>query len=89
MLQVCENYAVEHNLVFSTDPVAAKSKRKYIYFCGRQGRRVKYPAPIQLNGKDLPWVETADHLRNTLHQLCKMDVEPKSQEKNCSQFHGY
>ena len=81
MLQVCENYAVEHNLVFWTDPVAAKSKSKCIYFCGRQGRRVKYPAPLQLNGKDLPWVETADHLGHTLHQLCKMDADSQKAKR--------
>ena len=32
MLQVCETYAKEHNLVFSTDPVPAKSKSKCLYF---------------------------------------------------------
>ena len=28
MIQVCEIYAAEHNLVFSTDPIPAKSKTK-------------------------------------------------------------
>ena len=54
MIQVCEVYASEHNLVFSTDPVPSKSKSKCMYFCGRLGGRVKYPAPLQLAGKDLP-----------------------------------
>ena len=31
MIQVCENYAIDHNLVFSTDPVPAKSKTKCIF----------------------------------------------------------
>ena len=35
MLNVCQSYAVEHNLVFSTDPVPALSKTKCIFFCGR------------------------------------------------------
>ena len=65
MLQVCEAYALEHNLVFSTDPVPSKSKTKCMLFCGRLGR-VKYPAPLQLAGKDLPWVETVEHLGHTL-----------------------
>ena len=32
MLTVCETYADSHNLVFSTDPVPAKSKTKCIFF---------------------------------------------------------
>ena len=44
-------------------------------FCGRKGRRVTYPAPLILNGKELPWVETADHLGHKLHQLCNMDAD--------------
>ena len=47
MLVVCQSYAREHNLVFSTDPVPAKSKTKCMYFCGRMGH-VKYPAPVKL-----------------------------------------
>ena len=75
MLHVCETYAKEHNLMFSTDPVPAKSKSKCLYFCGRKGRRVTYPAPLILNGKELPWVESADHLGHRLHQLCNMDAD--------------
>ena len=73
MIQVCEAYAAKHNLVFSTDPEPAKSKSKCMYFCGRLGGRVRYPAPLQLGGKALPWVETAEHLGHTLHQLTSMD----------------
>ena len=74
MLKVCQEYAREHNLVFSTDPIPSKSKTKCMYFCGRLGN-VKYPAPVQLEGKDLPWVEHADHLGHTLHQLVNMDKD--------------
>ena len=72
MLEVCEAYANDHNLVFSTDPVPAKSKTKCLLFCGRSGN-VKYPEPVQLGGKNLPWVESADHLGHTLHQMTSMD----------------
>ena len=68
MLTVCEKYADEHNLVFSTDPVPAKSKTKCLLFCGRSGK-VKYPDPVQLYGNSLPWVVSADHLEHKLHQL--------------------
>ena len=74
MLNVCRSYAAENNLVFSTDPVPALSKTKCIYFCGRQGR-VRYPDPVQLAGQELPWVEQADHLGHTLHQLSNMEKD--------------
>ena len=74
MLNVCQSYAAENNLVFSTDPVPALSKTKCIYFCGRQGK-VRYPDPVQLAGQELPWVEKADHLGHTLHQLSNMEKD--------------
>ena len=74
MIEVCEEYAVEHNLVFSTDPEPTKSKSKCLYFCGRAGK-VKYPAELLLDGKKLPWVEHAEHLGHTLHQLTSMDKD--------------
>ena len=68
MVQVCQKYGEDHNLVFSTDPVPSLSKTKCVYFCGRPGK-VRYPDPVQLDGKDLPWVESADHLGHKLHQV--------------------
>ena len=67
MLKVCEDYAIDHNLSFSTDPVPARSKTKCLLFCGKSPRP-KYPDPLKLNGEDLPWVEAADHLGHTLHR---------------------
>ena len=64
MLNICQRYAEEHNLVFSTDPVPAKSKTKCVYFFGRP---VQYPDHPQLGGEDLPWVESVDQLEHTLH----------------------
>lgn len=80
MLTVCEQYAVEHNLVFSTDPVPSKSKTKCMLFSGRLGR-VQYPDPLLLAGEELPWVETAEHLGHTLSQLTNM-------EKDCQRARG-
>ena len=57
---------------FSTDPVPSKSKSKCLFMCGKS-TNVKYPAKLQLNGKDLPWVPTATHLGHELHQNCNMD----------------
>ena len=76
MVKVCQEYGEEHNLVFSTDPNPTKSKTKCIYFCGRM-KNVKYPAPVQLYNKELPWVVSADHLGHTLHQMVNMDQDCK------------
>ena len=42
---------------------------------------MKYPEPVQLEGKDLPWVESADHLGHTLSQLNNMG-------KDCQRARG-
>ena len=61
-------------MLLITDPVPAKSKTKCVLFCGKASR-VRYPDKLQLDGKDLPWVETADHLGHTLHQETAMDKD--------------
>ena len=76
MLKVCEEYGEEHNLIFSTDDNPAKLTTKCIYFCGRKCN-IQYPAPLQLYGKDLPWVESVEHLGHTLHLSCTMDQDCK------------
>ena len=76
MLDVCGSYAEKHNLVFSVDPVPAKSKTKCLYLCGRT-KNVSYPAPLFLCGTALPWVESATHLGHELNQCCNMDFDIK------------
>ena len=66
MLTLCEDYAVENNLEFSTDPNPAKSKSKCIFMSGHL--KVAKPANLQLYGVDLPWVKTATHLGNEFKQ---------------------
>ena len=51
-----------------------------MYFCGRAGK-VKYPEKVQLDGEDLPWVESAVHLGHILHQQTSMD-------KDCQRARG-
>jgi hypothetical protein len=36
---------------------------------------VTYPAPVQLDGKSLPWVQHLMHLGHTLHQTVTMDKD--------------
>ena len=76
MLKICEDYAEEHNLVFSMDPVPSKSKTKCLLFSGKASR-VVYPEPLVLNGKPLPWVKTAEHLGHTLDQTVSMEKDCK------------
>ena len=53
MLEVCEKYAMELNLVFSTDPDPKKSKSKSIFMTGARLRHVSKPVNLQLYGQDL------------------------------------
>ena len=73
MITECEIYGLENNLVFSTDPVPSKSKTKCVLFHGK--RKVRYPEPIYLDGKALPWVERVQHLGHTLHETISMDFD--------------
>ena len=62
MLDICQEFAIEHSMQFSTDPDPKKSKTKCLLFTLKK-RDVK---PLKLNGDDLPWVEKALHLGNHL-----------------------
>ena len=91
MVRVCEDYGKQHNMVFSTDPVPAKSKTKCMFFCGHL-TGVKYPDHVKLDGKTLPWVVTAEHLGHTLHHnkhyflLELFSCNRSSIQRNVSQF---
>ena len=75
MVTFCEEFGKEHNLEFSTDPNPNKSKTKCILFKGKH--RVQPPAPVQLDGKDLPWVPSLEHLGHTLHESMSMETDCK------------
>ena len=76
MLAVCENYAIRHNITFSTDENPKKSKTKVVYMDGNM-KNVKYPACLKLNGRDLPFEKTATHLGHELSQACDMEQDMK------------
>ena len=76
MLAVCEKYAEQYNIKFSTDINPNKSKSKCIYMVGNK-REMPKPAPLQLCGKDLPWVESATHLGHELHASDSMEQDAK------------
>ena len=62
MLNICQDFAKEHSMQFSTDPDPRKSKTKCLHFTLHE-RVIK---PLKLNDDDLPWVKKALHLGNTL-----------------------
>ena len=76
MLDTCQRFASKFNLMFSTDPNPEKSKPKCIFVCGRS-KNLQKPAPLFLDGKVLPWVESAAHLGNTIHESGTMNKDAK------------
>ena len=62
MLKICENYAAEHGLKFSTDPDPKKSKTKCLAFLQKE----RFVKPVELCGDKLPWVDSCKHLGNTI-----------------------
>ena len=74
MVNICQNFADNFNLKFSTNPDTVKSKTKCIVFsqkaCDRRGL-----SPILLKGLPLPWVEDLKHLGNTLQSDNSMKID--------------
>ena len=77
MLDVCERYAKQHNLKFSTDQNPQKSKTKCLAFLQR-GRQLRN---LKLCDNILPWVETCKHLGtriyNTPGSILNRDIREK------------
>ena len=67
-----DKYAKDHNIVFSTHVEPSKSKSKCLWFTGHSEER-EYPAPMLLDGKELPWVTTAPHWGHELSQDFNME----------------
>ena len=56
VLELYEEYALENNLQFWTDPEPAKSKTKCIFMSGQMIE--KKPVDLKLDGVDFPLVKT-------------------------------
>ena len=74
MLGVCEDYAARNNILFSTHTNPNLSKTKCIFMSGKT-KNLSKPVPLTLCGRDLPWVESANHLGHTLHESGTMDQD--------------
>ena len=64
MMNICQRFAADHNLLFSTNPDPAKAKTKCIHF----SKKNIDLAEIKLNGNKLPWVASANHVGNILER---------------------
>ena len=67
MLKICEEFAEESNIKFSTDTDPTRSKSKVIYVTGTRVPTANKPAALILCNRPLPFVERADHLGIALH----------------------
>ena len=67
MILTCEQYASEHNLKFSTNPIPSKCKTKCMAFQNKE----KEHGDVKLGGVPLPWVEGGLHLGNHIKNSCK------------------
>ena len=72
MLDICQQFADNNNIKFSTDPDPIKSKSKAMYVVG-QRQLVQPPVPLVLCGSPLPWVERCGHLGHLLSTDGSMD----------------
>ncbi len=68
MLKTCAEFSELSNITFSMSADPRRSKSKALFVVGPRGSALARPAPLQLCGRPLPWVERADHLGHTLHQ---------------------
>ena len=60
MINLTEQYATEHKIGFSTNPIPEKSKTKGIIFSRND---LKWsPLPLRLGGNSLPWVKGGKYL---------------------------
>jgi hypothetical protein len=73
MLNKCQTFAEENNILYSTDPDPSKSKSKAMFLCGKA--EVEYPSSVTLYGEPLPWVTRATHLGHELSQMCDMELD--------------
>ena len=76
MLNICEEFSSSHSMLFSTDPIPAKSKTKCLFFSRKRSSDVIQN--VTLNGDSLPWIASVKHLGNQLSS--KLDLSSFSPE---------
>ena len=74
MLSICEKFAMENNIKFSTHPEPSKSKSKAMHVVGPRYSGDE-PVPLILCGAQLPWVARCEHLGQALTADATMDQD--------------
>ena len=77
MLRICEKYAKEHNLKFSTDPNPNKSKTKCMAYLLDERELPN----LELCGNKLPWVKSGKHLGMRIEAMKDRILEKDVTEK--------
>ena len=78
MLSLVVAHGATLNLTFSSCQEPKKCKSFCLFFTGvANAKKVKYPAPLVLNGVKLPWREQAVHLGHKLGQDLTMSSDVK------------
>ena len=77
MLKVCEKYANEHNLKFSTDPNPIKSKTKCMAYLLKERELPN----LRLCGNKLPWVKSGKHLGMRIDAIKDSIITKDTMEK--------
>ena len=86
MQDTCHRFPDRVNLKFSTDPNPKKSKTKCIFVTGKNKKKQK-PENLILDGKMLPWVESAIHLGHVCHQSVKLAWQVPRATHRCQGGH--
>ena len=74
MIRNCEDWSQKYGITFSTDPDPSKSKTK-VMVVGSTKKSVRKLCPLQLNGTDLPFVQSIKHLGHTITSEGDMEEE--------------
>ena len=82
MLKICEKYAEEHGLKFSTDSDPKKSKTRCLAFLQKE----RYVKSVELCGNKLPWVTSCKHLGNTIVSKVGSDIRSQDIRKKRAAF---
>ena len=91
MMKICEEFALEHNLSFSTNANPKKSKTKCVAFL----KKPRALSPIKLNGNNLPWINSPDtvvHLGMTIDNSfngLSSDIKQKRARHLCIPLKSY
>ena len=74
MVNICQKFASSRNLKFGTNPDPSKSKTKCLMFSKKRVVSSQYKC-IQLDGNDLPWVDSVKHLGHILQSDNSMHLD--------------